>query len=102
MALWLAAGTAAATSSTRVTLADGEEARVSLFVAGSGTASIPGQAYALVMSDEGGSNADTIAAVLWGSDPNARIRGAGEYYVVRPALPSGVTAVGVNSSVTPA
>lgn len=102
MAEWLASGTSAATSSTRVTLADGEECRVSLFVAGSGTASIPALAYVNVMSDEGGSNKDTVAATLSGSDPNAVIRGAGEFYVVRPALPSGVSAVGVNSSVTPA
>lgn len=102
MAEWLAAGTTAATSSTRVTLTDGQECRVSLFVTGSGATSIPGLAFVNIMSDEGGSNADSVAAVIAGTDPNAVIRGPGEYYVVRPALPPGVPAIGVNSSTTPA
>lgn len=100
MAEWLAAGTAAGTSTTRVTLADGEECRVSLFVAGSGPTSIPALAYVTVISDEG-ANADTVAATITGNDPEAVIRGAGEFYVVRPVLPPGVPAIGVNASVTP-
>lgn len=104
MAEWLAAGTSAATSSTRVTLADGEECTVSLFVAGSGTTSIPALAYVNVMQDQGGSNADTVAATIHGTEPVQALRGPGEYYVVRPALSAqGVTtAVGVNTSATPA
>lgn len=104
MAQWLAAGTSAATSSTRVTLADGEEATVSLFVAGSGLASIPALAYVNIMQDQGGSNADSVAATIHGTFPVEVIRGPGEYYIARPDLSAqGVTtAVGVNTSATPA
>ena len=104
MAEWLAAGTSAATSSTRVTLADGEECTVSLFVAGSGVASIPALAYINVVQDQGASKADTVAATVHGPDPVAVIRGPGEFYADRPDLSGeGVTTgVGLNSSKTPA
>lgn len=99
MAEWLAYGSTGATSAGTVTLADGEEARVSLFVTGSGAVSIPARAYVNVISDEGGSNAGTVAASVSGSDPECVIRGPGTYYVIRPNLAAeGIGAVGVNSS----
>lgn len=103
MAEWLAAGTSAATS-TNITLADGEECTVALFVTGTGPASIPGLAYVLIVVDQGDGNADTVGAFLGGTNPVAVIRGPGDYYCYRPDLSAqGVTTpVGVNSSTTPA
>ena len=104
MAEWLAAGTTSANSSTRVTLADGAECTVSLFVTGSGIASIPAEAYVLIVQDQGAANADTVASYVQGTLPDVVLRGPGEFYINRPDLTLiGVTTpVGVNTSATPA
>lgn len=101
MAEWLAYGDSAATSSTRVTLADGEECTVSLAAPEGST--VPARAYVTVMHDEGAGNADSLAAVILGTRPVEVMRGPGEFYVVRPDLAAeGIGGVSVNASTTPA
>lgn len=101
MAEWLPFGDTAATSTTRVTLADGEECTVSLAAPTGST--VPARAYVNVMHDEGSGNADSVAASIIGTQPVEVIRGPGEFYVIRPNLAAeGIDGVSVNSSTTPA
>lgn len=93
MAEILAAGTAAGTSSA-VTLAAGVEATLQLFVAGTTPTSIPALAQFLITKDDG-TNAESVAGLLAGTNPVEVIRGPGTYYVVRPDL----TAVGITTPI---
>jgi len=103
MAVWLAAGTTAALSTTTVTLADGEEATIQLTVAGTTPTSVPALAYAVILKDDG-TTSEVPAGVVLGTDPVQVIKGPGVYKVQRPELTAmGITtAIGVDSSVTPA
>ena len=85
----LAAGKTAATSSD-VTVAPGDVAKIGLFV--TGTDAVPDRVALVVLEDT--PDADNVIGQLDAGTPSIVVQGPGTYRVARPAIPS-MVAVGV-------